>query len=450
MDNRLYHIWANSGGCPQNQLDGAHAAAWLEGQGFRWTDDPEQAGVVLINGCSYQSLKEDETVAAALRIRSVVKPDATIIVTGCLPKIAPRRTQELFGDLTVIPGTDLGKLAELFPDHTRTWDEARPNSIPDPLFRYAKPFRRFIASGLGVLRQRARRPLRRHLDRLLMYDHSPRSYLVRIAEGCLGSCTYCAIRFARGKLVSRPAEEILAEVRRGVERGVDEILLTATELAGWGRDRGTDLAELLTKILALPGDFDLLLFYANPRWMVDIWDRLEPCFASGRIAFLHMSLNGGSDPVLRRMGRGYTLAEFESLVGSIRTTSPGTVLQTQVVTGFPGETDEDFRTTLGFFQRNYFHNVQVHAFDPRPGTAAALLPNAVPPSIGRKRRIRLYAETLTAKLRWDLFYLVAGKERNAIAATRARAGRVSPVPDESDAGVVHKHAVPTMLSAGRR
>ena len=92
-----------------------------------------------------------------------------------------------------------------------------------------------------------------------MYDHSPESFLIRIAEGCLGNCTYCVIRRSRGVLSSRSMEEILVEVRRGVGQGVDEILLTATETAAYGRDIGTDLSELLTRILDTPGDFDLLL-----------------------------------------------------------------------------------------------------------------------------------------------------------------------------------------------
>jgi MiaB/RimO family radical SAM methylthiotransferase len=239
-----------------------------------------------------------------------------------------------------------------------------------------------------------------------MYDHSDKSYLVRIGEGCLGHCTYCAIRFSRGTLQSKNIKSVVEEIQNGINKGFDEILLTATELAAYGRDQGIDLATLLTEIFRIAGDFDVLLFYANPRWLIDIWDRLVPIFASGRIHFLHLSLNGGSDNVLHRMARGYTLREFETLINAIRKVSPNTVLQTQVIVGFPGETESDFNETRSFFKRNYLHNVQVHAYDARPGTQAAALPDQIPFAIRQKRRNILYAQTLLSKLHFNLLYLL--------------------------------------------
>jgi MiaB/RimO family radical SAM methylthiotransferase len=237
-----------------------------------------------------------------------------------------------------------------------------------------------------------------------MYDHSPNTYVVRVAEGCLGSCTYCATRFSRGQLRSKPANVLLSEVKKGVRSGANEILLTATDLAAYGRDIGTNLADLLEDILRLPGDFDLLLFYANPRWLMDIWDRLEPIFGSGRIHFVHLSLNGGSEAILKRMRRGYTLSDFEKFIHSLRRTSPGTVLQTQIIVGFPGETDKDFEQSRLFFKRNFFHNVQVHAFDARPGTLAGEMPCQIPIHIRDKRRKILYRQTLLHKMKFNISY----------------------------------------------
>ena len=108
------------------------------------------------------------------------------------------------------------------------------------------------------------------------------------------------------------------------------------------------------------------------------------------------------------MRRGYTIAEFETLVSAIKRVSPSTVLQTQIITGFPGESEADFRETIRFLKRNYFHNVQVHAFDPRPGTEATRMTEQVPPGVRRGRRRRLYALTLSAKLRYDLHYAARG------------------------------------------
>jgi tRNA A37 methylthiotransferase MiaB len=403
--NKKLYIWANSGGCPQNQLDAAHAISYLKANGYSVTGSCEEADMIFVNGCAYRESKEEESTNRIVELNRKRKPGSKVIVSGCLPKIAPGRIKQFAPEAEIIPATELSKLEEFVKNESICWDDFEPNQIPDQLFNYAKPFRRFIARGIGFIRDSVPVNYKHHCDRLLMYDHSPDTYIVRIAEGCLGNCTYCAIKRSRGRLRSKPVDKILDEVRRGVNLGKDEILLTATEFAAYGRDIKTDLADLLSEILDIPGRFSLLLFYANPKWLIDIWDKLEPSFSTGRIQFVHLSLNGGSDNVLEGMQRGYTLAEFEKLVQGIKRSSPGTVLQTQVITGFPGENDHDFDITCDFFKRNYFHNVQVHAFDERPGTKAADLPRKVSENKRLERRKILYTQTIKAKLRFNLGYV---------------------------------------------
>jgi MiaB/RimO family radical SAM methylthiotransferase len=405
---RTFALYANSGGCPQNQLDGAQAYNYLVSNGYAYTSSLETADVILINSCAYRSEKEDQSVAKVLDAVQLAKHDALILVSGCLPKIAPRRLNQLDSNVFVIPGTELHRLEELVPPAHSPWSRNAAHSIPGPVFAYVKPFRRFLSSSLRTCRNSLPHDIVRHFDRLFMYDHSPETFLIRAAQGCLGNCTYCAIRFSRGRLKSKPLEGVLDEVRIAVRSGVKEILLSATDLAAYGRDIGTDVSVLLREALRAAPNQYLLLFYANPRWMIDIWDRLEPAFASQRIHFVHLSLNGGSDHVLARMGRGYTLREFETLIQSLNRVSPSTVLQTQIITGFPGETDDDFHETVRFFKRNYFHNVQVHAFDPRPGTVAAGMGDQIPLEVRQRRRRQLYALTLWRKLRYDAEYLATG------------------------------------------
>ncbi len=404
---KQYHIWANSGGCPQNQLDAAQTADYLEKNGYQWTSSAREADIIIANTCAYHTCKENESINAVKQFSDISKPGCEIVLTGCLPKIAPERVKSLDNVKIVIPATELAELPETLELNTIEWDQCEKNHVPEFMFDYAKPFRKHLARILRFLRKSPGN-IRRHVDSLLMYDHSPSSYLVRVGEGCLGNCAYCAIRKSRGKLNSKPLETILEEVRLGVNEGHDEILLTATELSAWGRDQGKNLADLLEAILEIPGKFDLHLFYANPRWLIDIQDRLEPIFATGRITFLHASINGTSDAVLRIMGRGYSLRQCRSLFRMIRTRSSHTVLQTQVLVGFPGETEEDYNEIIKFLKYNYFHNVQVHAFDPRPGTRAADMDKQVPESVRIQRRNELYKITLLQKLRWNLGYVAHG------------------------------------------
>jgi tRNA A37 methylthiotransferase MiaB len=209
-------------------------------------------------------------------------------------------------------------------------------------------------------------------------------------------------------LKSRPAYEIISEIKSGIEKDVKEIMLTATESAAYGLDIGTSLSVLLRQVLEIINDQHLLIFYANPRWLIKDWDNLKSIFATGKIHFIHLSLNGGSNSVLQHMNRGYTLDEFEKLIRSIKQASPDTVLQTQVITGFPGETDDDFATTLNFFKRNYFHNVQVHAFDSRKGAEAAMMSDQISDEVKQKRRRILYRLTLKRKVSYNMKYIIRG------------------------------------------
>jgi tRNA A37 methylthiotransferase MiaB len=406
--NRAFTVYANSGGCPQNQLDGAQVYNYLTNNGYVYTDAVEQADVIVINSCAYRSEKALQSLMTCRAFAGRARRDAKIILSGCLPKIAPTLLADLEPDIIVIPGTDLSRIETIVPPQRSSWTQNAPNYVPGPILSYVKPFRRILSSSLNFCRGALPYGAVRHFDRLLMFDHTPETFIIRVAEGCLGSCTYCAIRFSRGKLKSKPLPAVLTEVRNAVTMNVHEVLLSATDLAAYGRDIGIDLTVLLESILESAPDLYLLLFYANPRWMIDIWEKLEGAFKTQRIHFIHLALNGGSDHVLRGMNRGYTLGEFEALVRSIKGVSPLTILQTQIITGFPGETEEDFEETVEFLGRNYFHNVQVHAFDPRPGTVAAGLPDQVPREIRQRRRRRLYALTLRSKVMYDIRYVLHG------------------------------------------
>lgn len=410
MGNKRNHffIYSNSGGCPQNQLDGGRIVNYLLNNNYTCTKYFTNSDIVIINSCSYNNFKEKQSFDKTLKFYNSGKNKKLIILTGCLPKIALHLLNDLPENIRVIPGCNLNKIEDIIPPIKYNWEQIQINYIPEPLFHYSKSFRRFIYNILSFIRHTLPLKAAYHLDHLLMYDHTPGSFIVEICKGCLGSCTYCVIRHSRGKLRSRPIDEIIKEIKTGIEKDVKEILLTATESAAYGIDIGTSLSSLLKNIIELIDHQHLLLFYANPRWLIKDWDNLKSIFATGKIHFVHLSMNGGSNNVLKRMNRGYTLEEFENLIKSIKKLSPETVLQTQVITGFPGETEDDFKTTLNFFKKNYFHNVQVHAFDPRTGTEAAAMPDQISDEVKQKRRRSLYRLTLAKKVSYNVKYIIRG------------------------------------------
>jgi len=198
--------------------------------------------------------------------------------------------------------------------------------------------------------------------------------VVNVAEGCNGSCSYCIIAKARGRLKSRRAEDVAQEVEKLVSQGAVEVQVSAQDMAAYGSDIGTNLGQLLERLAVIPGDFMLRVGMMNPNSALLIKNQLLSAYQSPKIyRFLHIPVQSGSDRILRCMGRRYSAANFLELVGAFRSAHPEITIITDVIVGFPGETDEDFIATLDLIKLLQPDKVNITRFSVRPGTAAARL-----------------------------------------------------------------------------
>jgi len=196
--------------------------------------------------------------------------------------------------------------------------------------------------------------------------------IVPIAQGCVGRCTYCLTRVARGRVSSYAAEDLVVQVREHVERGVREIKLSGQDTAAWGVDAGSNLAALLAAIAAIPGEFRIRVGMADPLAVRPIAVELLGAFRSPKVfKFLHLPVQSGDDAILDRMGRDYTVAEFEDIVRRFRSGLPDLTLSTDVIVGFPGETEGTVQATIDLLERVQPDIVNVTRFSPRQGTPAA-------------------------------------------------------------------------------
>jgi threonylcarbamoyladenosine tRNA methylthiotransferase CDKAL1 len=215
---------------------------------------------------------------------------------------------------------------------------------------------------------------------------------IQIAEGCNGSCTYCVARIVRGPLSSHPPDVIKTMLHRLVAQGAREIQLSAMDVAAWGRDRGESLITLLDDCTTEPGDFFLRLGMMNPASLLPILEELIPHLEGERIyQFLHLPLQSGSDTILRAMQRGYTVDQYLTMVQELREHIPDLWLTTDVIAGFPGETEEDHRQTLEALQAIRPNKVNITRFSPRPCTLAQDLPDLL------ERRKKERSRHLTAR-----------------------------------------------------
>jgi tRNA A37 methylthiotransferase MiaB len=193
--------------------------------------------------------------------------------------------------------------------------------------------------------------------------------IVQLAQGCAGSCTYCITRFARGPLKSFPEEEVLAQVRAFVKAGTIEIQLTAQDVSAWGMDTGKSLPELLVALDRIPGDHRIRIGMMNPATVKGRTRELVDAFSGEHIfRFIHLPVQSGSDAVLARMGRGYTVVEFEEIVRSFRKRYPGITVATDIIVGFCNETEADFSASLDLIRRVKPAKVNVTRYSRRPFT----------------------------------------------------------------------------------
>jgi len=220
---------------------------------------------------------------------------------------------------------------------------------------------------------------------------------VVINEGCSGKCTFCITKIARPGLRSYPVEGVVEDVRRAVAAGAVEVRLTSQDSGAYGLDRGTDLPTLLRHACEVPGDYGLRVGMLNPFILDKLLPDLLEAFAHPRVfKFLHLPVQSGSDRVLQEMGRHHTAADVQRQVAAFRARFPDLLLSTDVIVGFPGETEEDHQATVRLLERLEPEIVNVTRFSRREGTPAALRRDQVPSRIAKERSREL------TRLRFDL------------------------------------------------
>ena len=306
-------VYIETYGCRYNFGDSAKLVEILQHHGGRIVEDPDEAEAVIINTCTVVGPTERRMLRRLAGFR-----DRDLFVTGCMPGVQREAI------LAVCSPTIIS-----------------PESIHE---RY-RSVGTVAGGGVGI---------------------------VQLAQGCAGSCTYCITRFARGPLKSFSEEEILAQVRAFVAAGAGEIQLTAQDVSAWGLDSGRSLPELLVALDGISGSHRIRVGMMNPATVRGKASDLIEAFSGEHIfKFVHLPVQSGSDAILSRMGRGYTVAEFEEIVRLFRNRYPGLTLATDVIVGFSGETPADFSASLDLIRRVKPAKVNVTRYSQRPFTPLA-------------------------------------------------------------------------------
>jgi tRNA-2-methylthio-N6-dimethylallyladenosine synthase len=361
--SRSRRFFVETWGCQMNELDSQRLAGSLMQQGLLPAARAEDADVILLNSCSVRERAEQKVYSRLGEYRRLkaARPDRILGLCGCVAQQVGEQALRKVPELDFVLGpARVGELVEVL-ERRRAGE-------------------RVVATGFPEQRSY-------ELDRLTR-DGDFKG-MVTVIEGCDKRCTFCIVPSTRGPERCRPLADILAEVRHLLERGYLEIELLGQTVNHW-RDPGggRDFADLLDAVAALPGVARLRFVTSYPR---DFTPRMIASFArhDNVCDYLHLPVQSGSDRVLRRMGRGYGVADYLTLVDAVRTARPAVALSTDLIVGFPGETDEDFEATVELLRRVRFSALYAFCFSPRPGTAATRLDGAVAPAVAAARLRRL-------------------------------------------------------------
>ncbi|MGW8258442.1 MAG: tRNA (N(6)-L-threonylcarbamoyladenosine(37)-C(2))-methylthiotransferase MtaB, partial [Thermoguttaceae bacterium] len=335
-------------GCKVNQYETQYAREGFTRLGFRDPAEDEPADLILVNTCSVTA--ESEAKCRKI-IRRLAKknPRAEIIVMGCYATRAPEEVAALPNIVEVVK--DKRELPKLFSRR----------GLPE------------VPSGISTFAGRHRA-------------------WVKIQDGCREKCAYCIIPLVRPVLVSRPVEDVLSEIRCLVDAGFAEIVLTGIHLGHYGLEvnqSGYDLSGLLRRIVALEGEFRVRLSSIEAAEVTpEVLDVMAE-YPRRICPHLHLPLQSGSDEILKKMNRRYTSAEYIDRCKEIRQRLDQPALGTDVIVGFPGESEADFSATCRVVEAAGFSRIHVFRFSPRPATAAAAMPNRLPQRVVQHRAAKL-------------------------------------------------------------
>ena len=362
-------------GCNLNKADSELMSLILENNGYKRSPNLSRADFFIINSCGVIEKTERKIIRRLFDLKKKFK-NKKIILTGCLPLISPDK---------VLPLVD----GAIGPNNINSILKIVNKTLKGEQAFALSPQRKIDKARLYVLNSRLARSQSRQKDEA--YSQSCIK-IVSISDGCLGNCTYCASKFARGPLKSFGEKYLFQEIKEAFKKGAKEIQITSQGNACYGLDRGRfELPSFLEKVTAIKGDFKVRVGMMNPRFVKAILPDLITAYKSEKIyKYLHLPLQTGDNSLLVKMNRQYTAQDFSRIVNSFRRHFPQLLLATDIIIGFPGETENSFKKTIQLIKETRPHIINITKFSPRQGTKAANCKDQVSGKIKSKRSRELF------------------------------------------------------------
>ncbi len=351
-------VFIESYGCTFNKADGQIMAGFLNENDIDTVDDIDDADIIIVNTCYVKLPTENKIVYRIQKLREKY-PHKKIIVGGCMVEIDPEKLDSIAPDCSWIGPHQLNKTVDVVSS-TYCGDTVREYGLSRE-------------SKVGVPK----------------ISDDDLVHIIQICEGCLGSCTFCCTRFARGPLNSYSIEDIKMEAKEAIENGVREIQLTAQDTAAFGRDTGEKLSDLIKEVANLDGDFRVRVGMMHPKNILNDVDEIIDAIKHPNVYdFIHLPVQSGSNKVLDDMNRGHSIEQYIEIVNKFRSEIPDLTLATDIIVGYPTETDEDFTRTVDFLNSVKPNLIHLSKYQHRKGAISSSL-KEIPRDVMKSRSIFL-------------------------------------------------------------
>lgn len=351
-------------GCKVNQYETEAMEELFKNKGYKIVNSSNIADIYIINTCTVTNFG-DKKSRQFIRKAKRLNPDSTIVVVGCYSQVSPEEVEKIHGVDVIIGTSERDKIVQLCEEAIEKGEKI--NIVKD------------------ISRQKDFEDLN-----IADIKEKTRAY-IKIQDGCNQYCSYCIIPYARGPIRSRELKNIIKECERLRDAGFKEIVLTGIHIASYGKDLGDiRLIDVIEEISKIPNIERIRLSSIEPTLIDD--EFMKRALATGKLCdHFHLSLQSGSDSVLKRMNRKYTTSQYKEIVSLIRKYMPNAGITTDIIVGFPGETEEEFRETCDFVKEIGFSRIHVFKYSPREGTVASRLKDQIHGDIKQARSDKLIA-----------------------------------------------------------
>jgi len=390
------------GNCPRSKEDAQTIFNYFLTNGLKPVKKIKKADMICIYTCGGFNHTEEISIKTIQGILQQKSKNASIIVTGCLTRINPGSICNIDG-IKIIDLYTLEDLDEII--HSKIKFKQIPNagtigSIP-PLYKINKIKKlNNLLSNPNFIKNISKldylNSLKNYLKNKNFRNNNQLNnkdiYHIRIARGCLSSCSYCSIKLAHGHLQSKPIEQIQKDFEEGLKKGYKTFKLIGQDIGCYGIDIKTNIVEILKIFFILPGENKIIINDFNPKWLIKYYDQLEPLFIANhkKILSLLIPIQSGSNNILQTMRRGYKIEEVKRCISTLREKIPNLKIRTHIIVGFPGETKEDFQQTLNLLKEIQFFSVYVFSYSDRSVTEAFKMKDKISSDVILERMKQIY------------------------------------------------------------